>query len=96
MAGAVAAVMQKILANPRAADAIPATMQQLAARRASRSAPDEAGPVEDGVLRRTSVVPQGHRVRRDVDLRLVLGRLDLAGAAGVAGAQPVMQSEHGP
>ena len=37
MAGASAAVMEKILANPRAADAMAVTMQQLAARRASRA-----------------------------------------------------------
>ena len=40
MAGASAAVMQKILANPRAADAMAVTMQQIAARRASRPEPD--------------------------------------------------------
>ena len=42
MAGASAAVMQKILANPRAADAMVVTMQQIAARRASRTEPDGA------------------------------------------------------
>jgi limonene 1,2-monooxygenase len=62
MAGASAAVMQKILANPRAADAMVVTMQQVAARRARRPEPDrsdadgsdpdappadEPGPVED-------------------------------------------------
>ena len=93
MAGASAAVMQKILANPRAADAMVVTMQQIAARRASRPEPDgadadgaepddtadSAGARRRGAGGRPSVVPQGHRVRRHVDLGLVLGRLHLAG-----------------
>jgi hypothetical protein len=41
MAGASAAVMQKIMANPRAAEAMSVTLQQIAARRAAE-APAEA------------------------------------------------------
>jgi limonene 1,2-monooxygenase len=39
MAGASAAVMQKIMANPRAAEAMSVTLQQIAARRAAAEAP---------------------------------------------------------
>ena len=49
-----------------------------AERRACRRTGARRATAVDDVTR-TSVVPQGHRVRRDVDLRLVLGRCDLDG-----------------